>query len=207
MAKLAIVEPVRITPPKFGFLGFHLTGTSPYMQARFAKKGELMAKMQTGSAAKSKKHREARDYDKDCLEATYFLPDGSYGIPASAFRQAMISACRLVNAKMTLAKMSVFIEADGLDRQDNATPLIKLEGECIRHDMHVRNATGVVDVRSRPLWKPGWTANVRIRYDEDQFTGNDIANLMARVGSQVGIGEGRPDSKSSAGLGFGLFTI
>ena len=35
----------------------------------------------------------------------------------------------------------------------------------------------------------------------------DIVNLISRVGMQVGIGEGRPDSKQSAGLGFGLFEI
>jgi len=27
------------------------------------------------------------------------------------------------------------------------------------------------------------------------------------VGLQVGIGEGRPDSKNSAGMGWGMFTI
>ena len=32
-------------------------------------------------------------------------------------------------------------------------------------------------------------------------------NLIARVGMQVGVGEGRPDSKQSAGLGFGLFDV
>jgi hypothetical protein len=32
-------------------------------------------------------------------------------------------------------------------------------------------------------------------------------NLLARVGMQVGIGEGRPDSRESAGIGFGLFRI
>jgi len=30
---------------------------------------------------------------------------------------------------------------------------------------------------------------------------------MSRVGLQVGVGEGRPDSKASAGLGNGLFVI
>lgn len=34
-----------------------------------------------------------------------------------------------------------------------------------------------------------------------------VVNLLARAGLQVGIGEGRPFSKSSAGLGFGLFTV
>jgi len=31
--------------------------------------------------------------------------------------------------------------------------------------------------------------------------------LLARVGMQVGIGEGRPDSKNSAGMGWGLFEV
>jgi hypothetical protein len=35
----------------------------------------------------------------------------------------------------------------------------------------------------------------------------DVVNLISRVGLQVGIGEGRPDSKQSAGLGYGLFEI
>jgi len=34
-----------------------------------------------------------------------------------------------------------------------------------------------------------------------------LTNLLARAGLQVGIGEGRPDSKNSAGMGWGLFQI
>ena len=46
-----------------------------------------------------------------------------------------------------------------------------------------------------------------MRYDADQFTAVDIANLMMRVGVQVGIGEGRPDSKTSTGMGWGTFEV
>jgi hypothetical protein len=35
----------------------------------------------------------------------------------------------------------------------------------------------------------------------------DVTNLMQRVGQQVGIGEGRNDSKMSAGMGWGCFTL
>lgn len=69
-----------------------------------------------------------------------------------------------------------------------------------------RNATGVVDLRSRPMWRE-WSARVVVRFDTDQFTPADVANLLVRAGAQVGIGEGRPDSRQSAGLGFGLFTL
>jgi len=52
-----------------------------------------------------------------------------------------------------------------------------------------------------------WQAIVRIRWDLDQFTVEDVSNLLMRVGQQVGIGEGRPDSPNSAGMGWGLFDI
>jgi hypothetical protein len=35
----------------------------------------------------------------------------------------------------------------------------------------------------------------------------DVLNLVSRCGMQVGIGAGRPDSKASAGCGFGLFQV
>ena len=72
--------------------------------------------------------------------------------------------------------------------------------------MAVRNATGVADIRVRPMWRE-WTMSLTIRYDGDQFTAQDVTNLLSRVGMQVGIGEGRPDSRESAGLGWGTFEI
>lgn len=199
------LKAVNISPPNMDRVMVHIVGTSPYMQAKFSKKAEIMAKMQEGSAARSKKTRTARDYDNDCKGAMYISSAGWNGIPASAFRKAMISACRLVGFKMTLAKLAVFVEADGLDA-DEGTPLIRINGAWERSDMPVRNATGVIDIRSRPMWRE-WAADVLIRFDMDQFTHLDVVNLMARVGAQVGIGEGRPDSKDSAGIGFGLFEI
>lgn len=198
---------VTIKPPEMRTAVFHIIGTAPLMIAKFSKKAEMMAKMAQGKSAGSRRERPARDFAKDADDAAYKSEDGWYGINAASFRNGMISACRLVGFKMTLAKLSVFIEADGFDATE-MTPLVKIDApKPEASTMHVRNATGVVDIRSRPLWKPGWKANVTIRWDADQFTIQDIANLLARVGLQGGIGEGRPDSKSSAGLGFGLFRI
>ena len=57
------------------------------------------------------------------------------------------------------------------------------------------------------VFAPGWEAKVTIRWDSEQFSGADIANLLRRVGEQVGLLEGRPDSRQSAGMGWGLFEI
>jgi hypothetical protein len=199
---------VAIKPANIQTAAFNIVGTAPYVQARFTAKAmqAMMAKMEAGDTAKGKKKREARDFDDDYRQAMHISTDGWHGIPAGAFRQAMISACRLVGFKMTLAKLSVFVQADGFDKVDGV-PLVKLtQGEPERMDMAVRNQTGVADIRIRPMWRE-WGATVRVRYDADQFTLQDVTNLMQRVGLQVGIGEGRPDSRESAGLGWGTFAI
>jgi len=198
---------VQIAAPKLRTVEFLIKGTAPYVQARFSAKAmqAMASKMAAGSLAKKGAKREARDFNDDYLQAQHVSTEGWRGIPAGAFRQAMISACRLVGFRMTLAKLSVFVEADGFDKVDGV-PLIRIKGEPERLDMAVRNATGVADIRVRPMWRE-WSAKLRVRYDEDQFSLDDITNLVMRVGVQVGIGEGRPDSRESAGLGWGTFAL
>ena len=200
-------ETLTISAPNFQTIDLRIEGTSPYMQARFSYKTmiTMAEKMKAGSTAKKGAKKDPRDFDADYQGAMHVSEEGWIGMPASAFRNACISACRMCGFQMTRAKLSVFVLADGVDVVDG-TPLIRIEGEPERSQMMVRNATGVPDIRVRPMWRK-WAAVVRIRFDADQFTAQDVVNLLARVGMQVGIGEGRPDSKSSAGMGFGLFRI
>lgn len=198
---------VQITAPNIRIAQFKLMGTAPYVQLRFGEKAmNMMAgRMEEGGTAKGKKQRKPRDWNDDFHQALHVSEEGWYGIPAGAFRNAMISACRLVGFKMTLAKLSIFVTHDGLDKVDQ-TPLIRINGtpEPVRHA--VRNATGVADLRIRASFNP-WDAVLNVKYDAEQFSERDVANLMMRVGMQVGIGEGRPDSKNSAGMGFGTFEL
>ena len=198
---------VQISAPRMATAEFRIVGTAPYVQARFSAKAMnmMVEKMAAGQKAKKGKVREARDFDEDFRQALHVSTEGWHGIPASAFRQAIISACRLVGFKMTLAKLSVFVEADGFDAVDGI-PLVRIEGQPESVTMAVRNATGVADLRVRPMWRD-WSCTLRVTYDEDQFSLQDVTNLLVRVGTQVGIGEGRPDSRQSAGLGWGLFRL
>jgi hypothetical protein len=186
---------------------FKLVGTAPLMTARFSKKAEIMASQAEGSRSKSKRERKEKDWDAEWQASAYRAVEGWYGINASAFRNASISACRLVGFRMTVAKLSIFVQADGFDAEDSI-PLVRVtKGDAQPSYMRVRNATGVIDIRARPLWKPGWEMEPVMQWDAAQFSLSDITNLIARVGLQVGIGEGRPDSRESAGLGYGLFDV
>ncbi|MFN0191215.1 MAG: hypothetical protein ACKVP5_04455 [Aestuariivirga sp.] len=207
MAQSKEARSVVIESPKFEVAVFNIVGVSPYVQHKFSAKARemMMAKHRAGSQATKGKKREPRKFEDDYKQATHFSREGWVGIPAPSFRNAMIDACRVVGFKMTQAKMSVFIEADGFDA-DEGTPLVKIEGEPRIHEALVRNDTGVADIRWRPMWEQ-WKAAVRIRWDAQQFSAQDVANLLARAGMQVGIGEGRPFSKNSNGLGWGLFEV
>jgi hypothetical protein len=198
---------IRIQPVNFARLEVAIRGSTPYMQCRFSEKAQQkMAETQAaGQQARSRRTRAPRDFDGDYKAAFHADRDGRYGIPAPAFRNAMISVCRLVGFKMTLAKLSIFVEHDALDAVD-ASPLVWITGTPERTDLPVRNATGVVDIRVRPLWRE-WGALLRLKWDADQFSAEDVVNLLDRAGQQVGIGEGRPDSKNSNGIGMGTFEV
>ena len=186
---------------------FLIVGTAPYVQCRFSQKAieQIRATQAAGSQAKSKKVREAKDFEAAYESSKHLMENGECGIPAGAFRQAMISACRLIGFKMTLAKLAVFVDADGFDVVDG-TPLIAIIGTPEKHEMMGRNANGSVDLRVRTMFRK-WSARLRVKFDADVFSVTDVSNLLSRVGQQVGVGEGRPDSKKSCGLGWGTFDI
>lgn len=208
MAPTATATPVVITPPDIRLIQLRIEGASPLVINKFSAKAKelMMATQMAGSTAKSRKTREAKDFEDLYNGARHISTEGWDGIHAASFRNAAISACRAAGFVMTKAKLAIFIEPDGFDA-DDMTPLVRItKGEPKMVVSPCRNASGVIDLRPRPTYFP-WGADLRIKYDAGILTAGDIANLMARVGMQVGIGEGRPDSKQSAGIGNGLFNL
>jgi hypothetical protein len=175
---------------------------------RFSAKAKngMLDKMKEGSTAKKGKKREPLDTDATFNEARYISREGWDGFNASSIRNALIRACSLVGFKMTLAKMSLFVIEDGRDAAEPQFSLVKIIGKPRKLEMVARVETGQAYVSIRPIYDE-WKANLRIRFDADQFTIADVSNLLARVGEQVGIGEGRPSSPNSAGMGWGTFKI
>jgi ribosomal protein S17 len=199
---------VTIKAPNFQIAEFEIKGIAPLVIHRFSRKTlqEMKQKMETGKAASSKRNREAKSTQEIYNESKYISKEGWEGFHAGAIRGAMISACRLVGFKMTLAKLSVFVIQDGWDALEPQVPLIRIYGESIKQEDMARVETGQPYVCVRAAYH-NWYSKVVIRWDADQFTIDDVYNLLSRVGQQVGICEGRPDSKKSTGMGWGLFEV
>lgn len=198
-----------IKAPNMMAAKFELIGNGPPLVIhRFSSKtkNEMKQKMETGKAASSKKNREAKSTDDLYEESRYISKEGWDGFHAGALRCALISACRLVGFKMTLAKLSVFVEPDGWDANEPQIPLIRIHGNPVKQEDMARVETGQPYVTVRAAYHK-WKAYPCIRWDADQFTLKDVTNLLSRVGLQVGLCEGRPDSKKSAGMGWGTFDI
>jgi hypothetical protein len=207
------ITQVKIPPLRMAKIDFHIIGTAPLMVCKFSAKAQhkMERAQEAGSAAKTKKNRDARNFAADCDAARHIFIDGAGeendGISAAAFRNASIDACRAAGFVMTKAKLGIFCEPDGFDREDG-TPLVRILSDAPfeMSKMAVRNANGSMDIRARPMWRE-WKMIVRLRFDLDIFSTEDIANLLRRVGEQVGIGEGRPFGSTGFGMGCGLFTI
>lgn len=201
---IAVIKPANIVRTTL-----RIRGTAPLVQNKFSfkAKAKMMADMATPkSAKKSKTERPPRNYDEDFIQAQHRAVAEWYGHPCSAFRAAMIDACRTVGLVMTKAKMSVFVQPDGFDFEDGV-PLVRLSaGDPERLESLVRNDNGSADIRIRPMWRE-WAANVTLEFDADMITPESVVNLLDRAGRQVGVGEGRPFSKNSVGQGWGTFTV
>lgn len=198
---------VTIPAPNFKTAIFHIKGTAPLVIKRFSDKGGIIEGYEKGTVkAKGKKVHAATNLDDVFNKARYVSPEGWDGFNASSIRCGLIRVCTLVDFKMTLAKMSLFVKQDGWDEKEPQIPLVRIYGKAIRQDDAVRLPNGTLCVATRPVYHD-WSAKLNIRWDADQFSLQDVSNLLMRVGVQCGIGEGRPFSKNSAGMGWGTFEI
>jgi hypothetical protein len=198
---------VTIKPPNFKTAHFKIVGTAPLVIHKFSKKTEelMQATQEAGQASKSKKERTPKDFEECYNGARHISKEGWDGIHAGAFRSAFVRASSLTSVKMTIAKMAIFIKADGID-VDSGTPLVKINGDREMHIGPVRLSNGSMDLRARPMYRE-WNVNLTVTFDADLLNVTDISNLLMRVGMQVGIGEGRPMSKDSCGCGWGTFSV
>jgi len=200
---------VVITPPKFERAVIKLRSTAPYVQNRFSSRIQkgIQDTMEEGSAKKKvRKAKPPKDFDAAYKDSLHVSTDGWFGIPATAFRAAMVDATRLTEQDMIRAKMAIKVIGHGLDKE-NFEPLVRMKTKGPKmHIERVRIGINSMDLASRGMYDH-WEADVEIEWDADIFTASDIVNLMARAGWQVGVGAGRPLSRSSVGRGWGTWEV
>lgn len=194
---------IYIPRPREEAVTFPIVGTRPLIVHNWSDKARRM--MLDKQMGKTKIGREPKDPVADFNASRYTSTEGWDGIPATAFKAAMVAACRLVDGlTMTLAKQLFFVVGDGFTAK--GVDLVRLVGEpTMREDM-VRNDSGVADIRFRAQYWP-WSAELTIRFNANLINHENIASLVALAGSSVGVCEWRPSAPKVATGSYGLWAI
>jgi hypothetical protein len=176
-----------------------IVGVTPLIPHKWSEKAlGMMREKQFGKTLRAKK--EPKDPKEDAEAATYWLADGRPGMPATAFKAAMVEGCRFFEApSMTEAKRMLYVEGEGVDQ------LVAVEGEKTLREDTPRNATGVADLRYRYAFWP-WSAVVVIRYPAKRLTPDSVVALLD-AGGRSGVGDWRPGSPKSMTGVFGTFRV
>jgi hypothetical protein len=189
------VEEVKIPPLNIRLATVTVKSITPLIVHKFSEKSrkEIEAKQQ--GAARHKK--DAKIPENEYQGCFYFMPDGkTYAVPASAFKKAMISACRYADLKMSLAKGAFHILGDLLP--------LKATKPWMRTDIcRVGNfGSKVADIRYRPQFDE-WSVDLTFRYNASAISLGELANLINIAGFGVGVFEWRPEKDGS----FGMFEV
>lgn len=167
--------------------------------------GEEKRQQMADAARQKSRVRKPKDPEREFHGSIYFIGDPDcrrYGIPAIAFKQAMVNGCRVVQGlSMSEARQMFFVLGCADDREHVE---IASDYEPQMREDPVRNASGVADLRYRAFW-PEWEGILNIEFLSGALTAKQIVNLVNVAGWSSGVCEMRPQQK--IGGTFGRFQV
>lgn len=190
-------QPIEIKSLDLRTVDIRIVGETELIMHAWADKAKaMMLDKQMGKASVKK---DKKDPQADYEASIYRTALGGYGMPAVAFKAAMVGGCRMFEKlPMTVVKIAIRVHGDN-------EGMVAIEGEPrMREDM-VRLETGVADIRYRAGF-PAWAATLRITYNANVLTLEQLVNLV-NAGGFGGVGEWRPSSPKSASGSYGCFRV
>ena len=175
-----------------------IRSTSPMIQHKWSEKAKQMMrdKQQKGTKTKA---RDKRDPESEAIEATYVNDDGDVGLPAMAFKSAIITAAHKdIGIEKTLVRKALFLRCNDANM---VVAFDEASEPVVREDM-VRVGAGSADLRWRPEFRE-WSCEITVILDADNLPIEHLINLVNRAGFGVGLCEMRPEK----GKDFGRFEV
>lgn len=179
-----------------------IEGVTELIMHKWSEKAKRM--MRDAHTGKARQKRDPKDPAAECEAATHRLLSGQPGMPAVAFKAAIIQGARNFDGiTMTSLKTAIFVH--GEPEKDGYDLLVPIDGKWrMREDM-TRNQTGVADIRYRPGYFP-WRTTLRVTLLENILSPEMLVNLV-EAGGTCGVGEWRPSSKFSLTGTYGCWVV
>lgn len=191
MASKSASKPIKLPELEIEHLELELVSLSSLIMHRWSEKvkKEMLAKHTKQAKASGK---EAKDPQRDYEESIYYMEDGRYGFPSTAFKSAFVRAGTYIDDSK-IGKMTYLRGAFHVDGE-----LVPVYGEPkMREDM-VRVGMGQPDIRFRAEF-PDWRAVVPVSLNVRALSVEQLLNLANIAGFAVGIGEWRPEKEGQYG--------
>ena len=175
-----------------------IIGVTPLLVNQFSEKSKrkMLDDMQGRKSPKQNKDPQA-EYEA----AFYLMSDGSYGFPASAFKDATVGAARFYDKSVSMTALKQYIFFRGEIGKDGRA-LVRVEGEPNMREDVVRVGRGGTDLRYRPQFLE-WRATLLVTYVTSALTRGSVLSLIDAGGMGVGVGEWRPEKNGD----FGTYAI
>ena len=191
-----------ISPLDMGSITVHIVGSSNsgYIGTKLTEQSyQELYDQHTGANKESKKKRKPKKPQEMYKDTFHTTEDGSYGIPSSAFRSAMIDAARSVEISMSEVKQAVVIPGRVIKIISSKEPKMRIDA--------VKNANQAIDLRVRG-WFEKWECFLPIYWDMNIIPAEEtILKLLQTAGAFVGVGDWRPRAKKGHGGPFGRFEV
>jgi hypothetical protein len=190
---------IQLTRISDAFVEVPIIGVTPLIPHRWSEKAKRMMPGHPDSAGGVKKVKEKRNPEAEAEACLYKLGD-SLAMPATAFKSAIIGACRFFDKpSMTEAKLLIWVIGHGPEQ------LTVIEGTKEQREDTPRNANGNCDLRYRYQLN-GWSATIRVGYIPHRISKESVIALVDAAG-RGGIGDWRPSAPKSHTGTFGCFRV
>ena len=196
---------IELPPLNIQLMEVTIVGDTPLIVHAWSKKA--LTEMLDKQLKKAKGAREAKDPVQDFKDSLYVLPDGGFGFPSVAFKNAAVTACTSVAGITKIAARQAFqvvgedVDVDGVFEGSKARHnLARIKGsDPVMREDTVRVGMGTADIRYRGEFA-GWHSKILVRYNGNVLSESQILNILNTAGFAVGIGEWRPEKNGQYGL-------
>jgi hypothetical protein len=195
-------EPLVIAPLDTGDAHFCILGMSPLIQNRMPEKArqELLFPRGGKMSSSDKRHHLKHNPLEEFRSAAHTPRGKDYStrliIPAGSFKKSLINATTDTEgaAKTQIIRLTWILGADG----GNDIPVYGVP-ELVMSVVRMSNQDHTPDIRTRAIL-PQWACYLSVRFVKPQLTGQTIANLLARAGLLIGIGDWRHEKTGDYGM-------
>lgn len=194
------ITQIDLPPTRRGLLTIPILGVSPVIPHKWSEKAVRQMRIKQSEEAATKPKHDPKDPEAEAEASLYRLGDGRPGLPAAAFKGAIVGAARLfAGITMIQLKVAVTVLGEGQDQ------LVPIEGDMTLREDLPRNANGNPDLRYRYAFMP-WSTTLRVEFNEQLISPRAVYTLLDAAGDG-GVGDWRPSApKSNTGM-YGRFQV